>query len=156
MLETPRIVETADQRTAFIHLTVPRSQIKEVMGPGLRELMAAVSAQDIRPTGPWFTHHLRLAPDVFDFELSVPVPSPVTASGRVAPGRWPATRVVRTIYQGPYEGLGAAWEEFDEWILAHGHTPGPDLWESYLAGPESSPDPAAFRTELSRNLGPAR
>jgi hypothetical protein len=43
------------------------------MGPGLRELMAAVAAQGIAPTGPWFSNHLRMDPDIFDFEISVPV-----------------------------------------------------------------------------------
>ena len=52
----------------------------------------------------------------------------------------------------PHEGLGAAWEEFDAWITREGYTPAPDLLESYVAGPESSPDPAAWRTELSRPL----
>jgi hypothetical protein len=33
-----------------------------------------------------------------------------------------------------------------------GHVPGPDLYEAYLVGPESSPDAAAWRTELSRPL----
>jgi len=60
--------------------------------------------------------------------------------------------VARTVFQGAYEGLGAAWGEFDAWIVANGHTPGPDLWECYVAGPESSSDPASWRTELNRPL----
>ena len=28
----------------------------------------------------------------------------------------------------------------------------PDLWECYVAGPESNPDPATWRTELNRPL----
>jgi len=28
----------------------------------------------------------------------------------------------------------------------------PDLWERYLTGPESNPDPATWRTELNRPL----
>jgi effector-binding domain-containing protein len=61
-------------------------------------------------------------------------------------------KVARTVYHGPYEGLGDAWGEFMEWIEANGHTPAPDLWECYTAGPESNPDPAAWRTELNRPL----
>lgn len=45
-----------------------------------------------------------------------------------------------------------AWGEFMTWIAAEGHTPVPDLWACYVAGPESGPDPAAFRTELTRPL----
>jgi effector-binding domain-containing protein len=152
MLDTPQITQTIAQQTAIIRLTVPREDIRKVMGHGIGELMAAVTAQGITPAGPWFTHHLRMDPRIFDFEISVPVLAPVTAVGRVKPGALPAANVARTVYHGGYEGLGAAWAEFDAWIAAHGHTAGPDLWECYVVGPESNPDPAAWRTELNRPL----
>ena len=157
MLDAPQIVQAAAQLTAIIRLTIPRAEIRNVMGPGIAELMAAVSAQGIAPAGPIFSHHLRMAPDTFDFELGVPVRAQVSAAGRVKPGQLPAATVARTVYHGPYEGLGAAWGEFDAWITAEGHTPAPDLWEYYVAGPESNPDPATWRTELNRplkSLGP--
>jgi effector-binding domain-containing protein len=122
------------------------------MGPGIAELMAAVAAQGIAPAGPWFTHHLRMDPATFDFEIGVPVTAQVAASGRVKPGHLPATTVARTVYHGPYEGLGGAWGELDAWIAANGHTPGPDLWECYVVGPEANPDPANWRTQLNRPL----
>lgn len=50
------------------------------MGPGIQELMATIGAQDVTSTGPWFTHHLRMAEDTWDFEISVPVSAPVVAS----------------------------------------------------------------------------
>ncbi len=111
-------------------------------------LMDAVAAQGIATTGPWFSHHLRMDPAIFDFEIGVPVAAPVAAMGRVQLGQLPAATVARTVYHGPYEGLGTAWGEFDAWIAANG----PDLWECYVAGPESGLDPATFRTELNRSL----
>ena len=152
MLDKPQIVQTEAQLAAIIRFTIPRAEIRNVMGPGIGELMAAIAAQGIAPAGPWFTHHLRMDPDTFDFEIGVPVTAPVTAAGRVQPGQLLATRVARTVFHGEYEGLGAAWGEFDAWIAAEGHTPGADLWECYVAGPESNPDPATWRTELNRPL----
>lgn len=152
MLEAPRLVETTAQETAVIRLTVPRAEIRAVMGPGLQELMAAIAAQGIAATGPWFTHHLRMDPDVFDFEIGVPVAQAVAAAGRVQPGRLPQATVARTVYHGPYDGLGAAWAEFGEWIAAQGHTPAADLWECYVSGPETATDPSGWRTELNKPL----
>jgi len=152
MLETPQITQTTNRNTAAIHLTIPRDEIQNVMGPGLQELMATIEAQAITPTGPWFTHHLKMSPGIFDFEICVPVSAPVTATGRVKPGHWPAMRVARTVYCGPYEGLGEAWGEFLEWVETNGHSTAPDLYECYLTGPESGPDPAKWRTELSKPL----
>lgn len=152
MLETPHIAQTTDQLTALIRLTVPREQIREVIGPGIREVMDTVAAQGIQPTGPWFTHHLRMDPEVFDFEICVPVAAPVAPAGRVQPGQLPAATVARTVHHGDYAGLPEAWGEFMSWIEAKGLTPAPDLWECYAVGPESGPDPADWRTELNRRL----
>lgn len=152
MIDTPQITQSAALRTAIIRLTIPREEIRNVMGPGIGELMATVAAQGVAPIGPVFSHHLRMDPGVFDFEIGLPVAAPVSPAGRVKPGQLPATTVARTVYHGPYEGLGPAWGEFDAWIAANGHTPGPDLWECYVAGPESGPDPAGWRTELNRPL----
>lgn len=152
MLETPQITQTDTQPTAVIRLTIPRAEMRKVMGPGIRELMGAVATQGIATAGPWFTHHLKMHPDTFDFEIGVPVSEPIVATGRVQPGQLPATKVARTVYRGAYEGLGDAWGELDAWIKSQGHTPGPALWECYVAGPESNPDPASWRTELNRPL----
>jgi effector-binding domain-containing protein len=91
-------------------------------------------------------------PDTFDFEIGVPVATPVTAAGRVKPSELPVLRVARTVYHGGYEGLGDAWGEFGTWIEANGYTPAADLWESYVSGPEANPDPANWRTELNRTI----
>jgi effector-binding domain-containing protein len=136
----------------MIHVTVPRSEIQKVMGPGLQEVMAAVAAQGISATGPWFTHHLKMDPKVFDFEICVPVKAKVKPTGRVKPGKLPGKRIARTVYHGPYEGLGAAWGEFNAWLESSGHKAAPDLWESYITGPESGTDSKEWRTELNRPL----
>jgi effector-binding domain-containing protein len=81
-----------------------------------------------------------MSPSNFDFEVGVPVTRPVVPAGRVTAGQLPATTVARTVYRGGYEDLGAAWGELMTWIAAGGHAPAPDLWESYVTGPESSPD----------------
>jgi len=83
MLDTPRITQTSPRITASIHMTIPRAEMPKVFGPGVGELMAALAAQGVDPAGPVFTHHLKMSPDIFDFELSVPVSRPVVAAGRV-------------------------------------------------------------------------
>jgi effector-binding domain-containing protein len=152
MLEKPQIVQSPARRSAIIRLTVPRAEIQSVMGPGLGEIMAALARQGIVPAGPWFNHHLRMDPNIFDFEISVPVSLPIKAVGRVMPGELPVAEVVRTVYHGGYEGLHSAWAEFDAWIASEGLAIGPNLWEVYVKGPESGLDPAAWRTELNRPL----
>ena len=152
MLDEPRIVQTERQPVAVIRLIIARAEIQNVMGPAITEVMAALAAQGIAPAGPVFSHHLRMDPEVFDFEVGVPITVPVSATGRVRASELPAATVARTVYHGDYEGLGSAWGEFMDWIAAEGHEPAQDLWECYVTGPESDPDPDTWRTELNRPL----
>jgi effector-binding domain-containing protein len=152
MLEEPKIVQTSTINTAVIHFVIPRSELRSVMGPAHLELMQTLAAQGIALAGPWFTHHNRLVPNIFDFQLGVPVTSPVTPKGRVNPGQLPGTTVAKVVWVGGYEGLGAAWSKFGKWIAANGHKPGPNFWESYVVGPELDRAPMNWRTELNRPI----
>jgi effector-binding domain-containing protein len=152
MIDPPQIAESPATHAAVIHLTIPRAEIVHVMGPGIGEIMATLAAQGITPAGPIFSHHFKMDPAIFDFEIGVPVAKAVIAAGRVKPGQLPAARVARTVYHGPYEGLSAAWGEFADWIAANGHQSAANLWEFYVSGPEASPDPSNWRTELNRPL----
>ncbi len=153
MIDPPELISTAMQATATIRFLIPREEIQHVMGPAIAEVLEAVSAQGIGPCGAVFSRHFTMQPETFDFEVGVPVSSPVRPVGRVVVSDLPAVAsAARTNYRGPYEGLGAGWEAFMEWIISQGHTPTPSLWEHYRTGPESSPDPQTWTTELVRPL----
>jgi effector-binding domain-containing protein len=152
MIETPRITEVPAQTMASIRLTVPTSEIQNVMGPGIQEVYAVLAEQGIKPSGAWFTHHFQRPSYLFNFEICVPTETPVAVSGRVRPGQLPAHKVARTIYSGPYEGLADAWGEFLKWIQDNNQQAAVELWERYLSGPETSSTPADWRTELNQPL----
>ena len=124
----------------------------KVMGPGIAELLAEITSQGGKPAGEIFTRHLRRPTDTFEFEISVPVAAPIRAGGRVQPGEYPAVKMARTVYHGPYEGLADAWPAFFAWIEENGHTPSEELWEAYTVGPHSNPNPSDWRTELSQRI----
>jgi effector-binding domain-containing protein len=152
MISATDIITLPAQPTAMIAIEIPTSQIREAMGAGIGELHAALAAQGIAQTGPWFTHHKRPPTDSFDFEIHLPVASSVTETGRVRAGERPELKVARTVYSGGYESLGAAWGKFLEALSAQGFKTTPDLWEVYTVGPESGPDESAYRTELIKPI----
>lgn len=149
MIETPQITDTETQIAAVIHITIPRDQIQTVMEPAIEEVLVAMSDQGLPPAGPLFAYHLTTSPESFDFEVGFPVSKAVKPVGRVKAGALPAARVARTVHHGPYEGLFDAWREFGQWIETQDLKRGGTLWERYVKGPESSPDPSAWRTELN-------
>lgn len=152
MLDTPHLVQTEPQMAAMIHITVPSDQMQEVMCPAIMEVYETVKAQGIGPTGALFAHHYGMKPGIFNFDVGVPVSTPVEPVGRVIAGELPGAVVMRTLYTGPYEGLGSAWEDFQELVKAEGRALGPNLWERYLKGPESGEDPSAYVTELNQTI----
>ena len=154
MLDQPVFVQTEAQVAAVIHITVPRDQIQEVMGPAIHEVIDAVTKQGIGPVGAVFAHHFGMTPGIFNFEVGVPVSGPVSPTGRVKAGEIPAASIMRTVYTGPYEGLGDAWGDFQDLVEAKGLTLGPNLWERYLEGPETGRDASTYRTELNQTVKP--
>lgn len=152
MIHTPEITTTEAQIAAVIHLEIPREQVQAKMGPAIEELRATIEAQGRSQVGPVFTHHLTTSPDRFDFEVGIPVDRPISKAGRVTPGELPAGKVARTVYRGPYEALFEAWSAFSEWFRDQGLTGTGTLWERYVQGPETDPDPSTFETELNLPL----
>jgi effector-binding domain-containing protein len=152
MISEPEIVDVPAQTVAYIHVTVPRAEIMQAMHAGLDELSAALKAQKVAPTGPWFTHHLRRPNETFDFRICFPVNSMVNHEGRVYGGEVAQARVVRTVYSGDYSGLPAAWGELMAWIENNSYETRADLWERYLVGPETTVRAEEWQTELNRPL----
>lgn len=152
MLSTPEIIQTSAEEAAVIRLTIPRSDMPKQFGPAVGELMATLAEQGIEPIGAVFAHHLKMTGDTFDFQLGVKIAAPVKATGRVQPGQLPAAKVARAVYSGPYEGLHSAWGELNSWMRTNGYEQAEDLWELYSVGPQSTADPASWRTELNRPL----
>jgi effector-binding domain-containing protein len=153
MISTPETITTTEEATATIHLVIPCQDMGRHMDPAIREIIAAITGQGLRITGPMFCHHHRRPTDSFDFEIGFPVSGPVREDGRVRNTRLPAVQVVRAVYEGPYDGLGEAWGELQGWVRAQG-IPGTGRFiERYLNNPDEVQDPNAYRTELNWIIG---
>jgi DNA gyrase inhibitor GyrI len=162
MLEMMEIVDMADFDVAFIPVEVEAARIRDIMGPTLAELRAAVAAQGlaaeglategIAAEGPWLTHHWRRPDQKFLFDLCLPTPRPIAATGNVRPGVISAPRIARCHYVGDYSGLPGAWAAFSSWVAAQGVKTRADFWEIYLRGPASGRPPQDWRTELVKPL----
>ncbi len=148
------ITETVPGTVLELRRVVRPEHIGEDIGAGLAELYTQVTAAGLHPVGPPAVTYLdMLVPgQPVNIDLGVPIAPGV---GKAEPGG--GARVVgrhsrpaaRTIHHGDYTGLGAAYEALTEWIFSHGYrTVGPPT-ETYLAGPDTVPDPAGYRTEIS-------
>ena len=156
LITVPEITETQARMAAIIHLTIPRDQMRNMMPAAINEVVGTLAAQSIALAGPLFAHHLTTSADEFDLKVGFPVPAPVQIFGRVKAGELPGGSMGRAMFHGSYKGLFGAWREFGEWMKREGHRGRGDLWEIYVTGPESSPDPKNWRTELCLTLKVSR
>ncbi len=151
-ITSPEIVQSSRQEAAVIRLEIALAEMRTFVHPGITEALKVVTEQKIGPAGPWFIHVYELANGRIEFDIGVPVRTPVQPSGRVKPGCLPAARIARTVYHGPYEGVIAAWGEFEAWMKQNGHQPAREMWDVYLVGPESGSDSSQWQTQLNRVL----
>lgn len=142
--------------TAVVHIVIPRAQIQEVMGPAIHEVLDALRGQGLAPVGPMLTRHLRLSMEEFDIEVGFPISGNFVAQNRVYASVVPAALTATTYHKGAYEQLFEAWSRFGDALQPllknRSLRRKTELWESYLVGPESSPNPADWLTELNLPL----
>ena len=154
------ITDTVPGTVLELRRVVRPEHIGEDIGAGLAELYSEVEVAGLHPAGsPEVTYLDPPEPGrPMNVDLGVPV---LPGAGRATPGG--AARVVgrhsrpvaRTIHHGDYTGLRAAYEALEEWIFGHGYRSAGPPTETYLAGPDSEPDPAGYRTEVSIPVVPS-
>lgn len=152
MLDTLTTLSTTALPAAVIRMKIKKEEIRNVMGPAMQELLAMIPTGGFTPAGRIFSHHFKTDPGYFELEVGIPVTGQVKPAGRVESGVLPAKRVITTVYRGGYEGLGAAWGEFDAAVKANGTKTTGEFWEIYETGPESGPDERKWATRLAMVL----
>jgi effector-binding domain-containing protein len=87
---------------------IPGRDMPKYMDPAIQEIIKRhLTAQGMQTAGPMFSYHHRRPSDTFDFEIGFPVSKAIKPEGRVINSTLPAVKVVRSVYQGPYE----AWRK---------------------------------------------
>ncbi|MBC7291395.1 MAG: GyrI-like domain-containing protein [Actinotalea sp.] len=62
--------------------------------------------------------------------------------------RLPEGRAVVTTHVGPYDTMEATYGELSRWLSDAGLRPRDVMWEEYLDGPDTEPDPSRWRTRI--------
>ena len=84
-----------------------------------------------------------------DVEAGVPIGKTIPDSGRIKVYELPGMeKAACTVYKGPYEEIGAAYNAIMSWTESNGYQiTGPDR-ELYLTSPTDTQDPAQYVTEI--------
>ena len=149
MITPPEVITTKELITATIPLIIPGRDMPKYMDPAIQEIIQTVTSQGVKITGSMFSYHKRRPSDTFDFEIGFPVSKAIKPEGRVVDSKLPAVKVVRSVYQGPYDGLAQAWPELQKWVHENGHGENGRFFERYLNNPNEVKSPSEYRTELN-------
>jgi len=116
------------------------------------EIFGYLGSQGItKPAGPtiFICHDSEYKEKDVDVEAGVPIAAAIPGSGRIKVYDLPGMEEAAcTIYQGPYENIGEAYNAIMAWTESNGYQiTGPDR-ELYLTNPADTNDPNQYVTEI--------
>ncbi|KUG54523.1 hypothetical protein AVL61_17175 [Kocuria rosea subsp. polaris] len=150
--ESPLVTEQQEQSTAVVTGTVSMSDLRAFFDRAFDDLRRAMADGTFEPSGPPMAVYHGVPAETVHLDVGFPVTRPVTARGRVVPGRLPASRTASSVHRGNYDDLGRSWQHLAEWAARERLDLGDLMWEVYVTEPRPGDDPAAMRTELHWTL----
>lgn len=140
--------EVVEQPVAAVRSRVRMDELPDAFSSAFHRVFAALAEAGIRASGAPYARYRGMPTDTVDVEIGFPVESPFPGSGDVIGETLPAGRAVEALHSGDYDSLRGTYEEVERWMRAHDVIPSDQMWEVYLSGPESDPDPATWRTRI--------
>ena len=83
-----------------------------------------------------------------DVEVAIPIEGTLPDGGPVQSRELPGGLMACAVYQGPYEGIGEAYNAVMAWIEPNGYRVAGPVRENYLRSPGDTNDPTQYVTEI--------
>lgn len=139
-------MEVAPQATAGVREQVPLGDLTAFFERAFPLVTAELERQGVAPAGPPFAHYHGMPGATVDVEAGFPVAAVIAHHDGVEPGSLPGGMTARALHVGPYDTLELTYAEVAEAVQGRGGSLAEEMWESYLDGPDTEPDPGAWRT----------
>ena len=133
------------QRIVSIRTTT--KNVSSALAEILPEVGQYLVDNGIQPAGPPLTIYHNMGAEI-DLEGGVTVTTLVAEKDRIKLGKLPGGEVAVTRHIGPYEGLGATYDELKLWIMEQGREPTGSPWEIYWSDPSEETDSSKWETEI--------
>jgi predicted enzyme related to lactoylglutathione lyase/effector-binding domain-containing protein len=146
--EEPVLVHCTEQPTAVVRETVAMDALPEFFSRAFGAVMAEAQGQNVQLAGPPFALYRGMPTETVDVEAGFPVAGSLADTGTVAPGTLPEADAFEAVHTGPYDTLGETYSAIQDRIREAGKNPSSAMWEFYLNGPPSEPDPSKWQTKV--------
>ncbi len=151
-----RVVERDATLAISKRMPVMLAGIGPALGATFGELYGHLAMSGVEPAGPPFVvYHSMPTPDQpLDIEVCAPVSAMTEAPIGCTVGWIPGGSFATLLHVGPYEAIGAAYDQLTTWVERHHRELVGPPRETYLSEPETPP--AEIRTILEWPVGEAR
>jgi effector-binding domain-containing protein len=136
------VVERPALRVVAKRLPVALESIGPTLAQAFGEVYAAIGAARAEAAGPPFViyHSMPVPGQPLDMEVCAPVAGPLEP-----PAPWhlielPAGTFASRMHVGPYDTIGATYEQLSAWIPEHGYAFAGPPREAYLSEPSTPPE----------------
>jgi effector-binding domain-containing protein len=136
-----QILEHPAQPVLSVRLRTPVSELPQHLGRVYGAIFHYLGELGEPPAGMPFAAYYNMDMQDLDVEIGVPVAHALPARGELQAGFIPAGRFAETLYVGPYEACGPAYEALAAFVNAQGCEPTGVAYEYYLNDPSQEPHP---------------
>lgn len=141
------VVELKPQPVLVIEEDVAPEALGEALARILPAVHGYVRSQGVQMSGMPFMRYLEMT-DRFRIAAGVPVPEAMPGSGEIESSELPGGRAATTVFLGPYQGVGEAWDALYAWCDERGIERRFGGWDIYENDPSQVKNPAELRTRL--------
>lgn len=136
-----------------LHEVVPMNDLTDFFSRAFEAAAAELARQGAAPAGPPIALYRGPVTESVDVVAGFPVGRPLTPSSGLVSETLPSGAIVETIHTGSYDALAETYAKLSGWFASNGLTPSDEMWEEYLVGPESEPDPSRWQTRIVFPVG---
>ncbi len=126
------------------------SEIAAKMGEIYGKIFPYLMQQGVGFAGPPFAVYYEMpqGDSPMDMEVGVPITEAAPSLEDMTTHTLPGGTVATTVYQGPYDEIGPAYDEVMGWVANHGYEMSGAPREAYLNSPDEVKSPAEYLTEV--------
>jgi effector-binding domain-containing protein len=141
-------VELEPRTLAGVNETVAMSELTDYFARAFETTATELSRQGAFPIGPPIALYRGAPTETVDVTAGFPVARPVSSDGPIVMESLPGGPAVQAVHTGSYDDLPTAYSAIADWFSEQGLTASPQMWEEYLVGPDSEPDPSRWQTRI--------